>query len=48
MVERMEKRGIEVIQSAGYGGNAAAVEECLQIAFHDSPQVLKCAAEYLL
>lgn len=48
MVERMEKRGIKVIQSAGYGCNAAAFEECLQEAFQDSRQVLKYAAEYLL
>ena len=47
MVERLRKKGITVIQSAGHGTNGAAVEACLQEAFRDSPHILKYAAQYV-
>ncbi len=48
MVERLQEKGIKVIQSAGYGTNRLAVEACLQEAFRDRPQILKYAADYIL
>ena len=41
MVEELEDEGIKVIQSTLYGTTTAAVEECLQEHFQDSPEVLK-------
>ena len=48
MVERMQKRGVKVIQSAGYGTSRPAVGECLQEVLHGSPELSKYGAKYVL
>ena len=47
MVKRMQERGVRVIQSAGYGTNRSAVEDCLQEVLCDSSEVFKYAAKYV-
>ena len=47
MVERMQSKGIRVIQSAGYKTSVLALVACLQDALRDDPQLLKYA-KYVL